>query len=127
MSISETSSSSSYSPYPLKIQLVSKSESEKLLQKFFDAPEFDFNYEQSGPWSPPVQRGVFVGEPGRIFTEEMMAAKLSKLLEAKSGRWKLRTRSCCFNVWPFGCVDFLFSAFQRRVRKKERNKSIMHV
>ncbi|KAG2396679.1 putative pentatricopeptide repeat-containing protein [Vigna angularis] len=35
------------------IQIVSKSFSERLMGKFFDATQFDFVYEQSGLWSPP--------------------------------------------------------------------------
>ncbi|KAM1052806.1 hypothetical protein ACFX2C_000370 [Malus domestica] len=37
------------------IQLVPKSTSDRLLQMFFDATMFDFDYEQSKLWYPPVR------------------------------------------------------------------------
>ncbi|KAL3820235.1 hypothetical protein ACJIZ3_006140 [Penstemon smallii] len=59
-----------------RIQLVSNSVSEKLLSKFCDVSEFNFNFTQSALWSPPVQRNVFLSSSGKIITEHEMVAKL---------------------------------------------------
>ncbi|KMT04450.1 hypothetical protein BVRB_8g181220 [Beta vulgaris subsp. vulgaris] len=99
----------------MKIQLVSKSKSERLLEKYFDAFEFDFNYEESGIWSPPVRRTTYVGSPGRCFTEEEMMAKLRDVLEARNGSCT-RRNSACLDVW--GCISSLFSTFQKRVKRR---------
>nr|GMD06772.1 hypothetical protein DM860_002003 [Ipomoea batatas] len=84
MSLSEVSSS------PLRIQMVSKSVSEKLLSKFSDVSEFDFDYLQSGLWSPPIQRNVFLSSPGKILSHSEMAAK---------------NRQIC-NLFTFSKTDF---------------------
>lgn len=60
-------SGSSNSPSP-SIQMVSKSVSDRLLGKFFDASQYDFDYEQSGLWSPPLRRSVFLDSPGNIIS-----------------------------------------------------------
>lgn len=44
------------------VQMVSKTESERLLGKFFDASKYDFDYDQSGLWSPPLC-------PNKVFLE----------------------------------------------------------
>ncbi|PQQ00876.1 uncharacterized protein Pyn_18744 [Prunus yedoensis var. nudiflora] len=59
-STADSSSSASTTP---SIQMVSKSVSERLLGKFFDASQYDFDYEQSGLWSPPLRRSVFLDSP----------------------------------------------------------------
>lgn len=62
-----SNSDSSNSPSP-SIQMVSKSVSDRLLGKFFDASQYDFDYEQSGLWSPPLRRSVFLDSPGNIIS-----------------------------------------------------------
>ncbi|KAK6230749.1 hypothetical protein QUC31_002267 [Theobroma cacao] len=99
MVISESSSSppsspgNSYLTSP-SIQMVSKTVSERLLGKFFDASQYDFDYEQSGLWSPPVRRSVFLTSPGNICSEDEFFSKLKKA--KKACRWRLRI--ACFNA-----------------------------
>ncbi|KAE9617044.1 hypothetical protein Lal_00034453 [Lupinus albus] len=89
----ETSLSCSTLPTSPCIQTVSKSVSERLLGKFFDASQFDFDYEQSSLWSPPIKRTVFLTSPGNICTEDEMFRKLNKANKAS----KINRLIICFN------------------------------
>ncbi|PON75669.1 hypothetical protein PanWU01x14_039290 [Parasponia andersonii] len=62
MSMSDDTRSSSPISSPT-IQMVSKSVSERLLGKFFDASQYDFDYQQSCLWSPPLRRKAFLDSP----------------------------------------------------------------
>ena len=92
------------SPSPLRVQVVSKSVSDRLLQKFFDSSEFDFDYEQSGLWSPPIRRSVFLSSPGKIFNEHEMLAKLKSVTGSRRGR----KRRVCFYVWSHTHLPYCF-------------------
>ncbi|GMN54358.1 hypothetical protein TIFTF001_023486 [Ficus carica] len=79
--------SSSTSPRS-SIQMVSKSVSERLLGKFLDATQYDFDYQQSGLWSPPLRRKAFLDSPaGNVCTSQDHI--FSKLKNAKKA-WPRR-------------------------------------
>ncbi|OWM88581.1 hypothetical protein CDL15_Pgr002348 [Punica granatum] len=70
-------------PFPSSsIRIVPKSASDRLLGKFFDASQFDYKYDQSSLWSPPIHRTAFLDLPGntrfRAETGKMRSAKQTK-------------------------------------------------
>ncbi|KAG4213385.1 hypothetical protein ERO13_A01G053200v2 [Gossypium hirsutum] len=82
------------------IQMVSKSVSERLLGKFFDASQYDFDYEQSCLWSSPVRRSVYLTSPGNIVICSQDELIFSQLKHAKKAcKWRFRSIACFSALW----------------------------
>lgn len=90
----------------IRVQLVPKSVSTKLLIKFSDVSEFGFDYSISGLWSPPIQRNVFLSSHGEIITQDDMLLKLQSVMEARQRRrYPVCFHVCvCTRVFLFLCV-----------------------
>ncbi|KAI9071015.1 hypothetical protein K1719_047014 [Acacia pycnantha] len=78
----ETETETSPSPHVVQVQVVPKSVSDRLLEKFYDKSQFDFDYEQSGLWSPPLHRTVFLNSQGKIFSEKEMLQRLQGIADS---------------------------------------------
>ncbi|KAK4748364.1 hypothetical protein SAY87_014950 [Trapa incisa] len=63
----------------LHTEFIPKAVSDMILKKFSDASEFGFVYEQSGLWSPPVQRNFFLSPKGKILMDREIFLRLRSI------------------------------------------------
>ncbi|PKU75903.1 hypothetical protein MA16_Dca005950 [Dendrobium catenatum] len=67
--------------------MVPRQVSDQLLIKFSDLSEFDFDYEKSSIWSPPVPRRAFITPQGIVCTHSQLMGKLPSRRHESKRRW----------------------------------------
>ncbi|KAL1826866.1 hypothetical protein ACET3Z_005278 [Daucus carota] len=84
---------------PIRVEMVSKSVSRRLLHKFRDVSDAGLDYLPSRLWSPPFQPSMFLSSPGNsIVTPKDMLLRLRKLAQPRQRR---RYRICFNAFWCF--------------------------
>ncbi|KAK8678152.1 hypothetical protein V6N13_143662 [Hibiscus sabdariffa] len=67
-------------PSPVKVQVVPKPVSDRLLEKFLDVSEFNFDYSKSALWSPPGSKKCLLKLPWHVAALERKYWKCEDLL-----------------------------------------------